>query len=79
MMRIDKYLGITGCCSRADAKRAIRAGSVAVNGVAVTEGVQVDGNVVTYVLKAITEDSAIVVTLVSRSYTIYFLYSYWIL
>ena len=34
-MRIDKYLGITGCCSRADAKRAIRAGSVAVNGVAV--------------------------------------------
>lgn len=34
-MRLDKFLGITGCCSRADAKRAVRAGKVMVNGVAV--------------------------------------------
>ncbi len=35
-MRIDKFLGLCGCCSRADAKRAIRAKGVSVNGVAVT-------------------------------------------
>ncbi len=35
-MRIDKFLGLSGCCSRADAKRAIRARGVAVNGVAVS-------------------------------------------
>ncbi len=33
-MRLDKFLGITGCCSRADAKRIIRSGGVSVNGVA---------------------------------------------
>ncbi len=31
-MRLDKFLGITGCCSRADAKRAIRGKNVSVNG-----------------------------------------------
>ncbi len=34
-MRLDKFLGITGCVSRADAKKMIRKGSVAVNGQAV--------------------------------------------
>ena len=34
-MRLDKFLGITGCCSRTDAKRAGRAGKVEVNGVAI--------------------------------------------
>ena len=34
-MRLDKFLGITGCCSRTDAKRAVRAGKVEVNGVAI--------------------------------------------
>ena len=34
-MRLDKFLGITGCCSRADAKRAVRMGKVMVNGVAI--------------------------------------------
>lgn len=31
-MRLDKFLGITGCCSRSDAKRAIRGKNVSVNG-----------------------------------------------
>ena len=31
-MRLDKFLGVTGCCSRAEAKKAIRAGGVTVNG-----------------------------------------------
>lgn len=35
-MRLDKYLGVTGCCSRAEAKRVIRGGGVLVNGVAVS-------------------------------------------
>ncbi len=34
-MRIDKFLSLSGCCSRADAKRAIRAKGVTVNGIAV--------------------------------------------
>ncbi len=34
-MRIDKFLGLCGCCSRSDAKRAIRARGVTVNGVTV--------------------------------------------
>ena len=34
-MRIDRFLGLSGCCSRADAKRAIRGKCVTVNGVAV--------------------------------------------
>ena len=33
-MRLDKFLGITGCCSRTDAKRIIRSGGVTVNGIA---------------------------------------------
>ena len=32
-MRLDKFLGITGCCSRTEAKRIIRAGGVLVDGV----------------------------------------------
>ena len=31
-MRLDKYLGATGCCSRSEAKKNIRAGKVLVNG-----------------------------------------------
>ena len=31
-MRIDRYLGLTGCCSRTDAKKIIRSGGVLVNG-----------------------------------------------
>ena len=34
-MRLDKFLGIMGCCSRTDAKKVIRAGGVLVNGQAV--------------------------------------------
>ena len=31
-MRLDKFLSITGCCSRSDAKRAVRSKNVTVNG-----------------------------------------------
>ena len=31
-MRLDKFLGITGCCSRTEAKKVIRSGGVTVNG-----------------------------------------------
>lgn len=31
-MRLDKFLSITGCCSRSDAKRAVRGKNVTVNG-----------------------------------------------
>ena len=34
-IRIDKYLGATGCCTRSEAKKIIRAGGVTVNGVAI--------------------------------------------
>lgn len=34
-MRIDKFLGITGCATRTEAKKLIRSGAVTVNGVAV--------------------------------------------
>lgn len=34
-MRIDKYLGECGCCSRTDAKRIIRSGGVSINGAVV--------------------------------------------
>ena len=34
-MRIDKFLSLTGCCSRSEAKRAIRSKNVLVNGTAV--------------------------------------------
>ena len=37
-MRLDKLLGITGCCSRSDAKRIIRSGGVTVNGRAARSG-----------------------------------------
>lgn len=33
-MRLDKFLTVTGTCSRSEAKRAVRAGGVTVNGVA---------------------------------------------
>ena len=33
-MRIDKYLGLTGCATRTEAKKIIRSGAVTVNGVA---------------------------------------------
>jgi len=32
-VRLDKFLGITGCCTRSEAKKRIRGGSVTVNGV----------------------------------------------
>lgn len=32
-MRIDKFLGVTGCCSRTEAKKIIRSGGVLINGV----------------------------------------------
>lgn len=42
-MRLDKFLGITGCCSRSDAKRAIRGKNVSVNGeTAKSSDMQVD-------------------------------------
>lgn len=31
-MRLDKFLGMSGCCSRSEAKKAVRRGSVSVNG-----------------------------------------------
>lgn len=34
-MRIDKFLGVTGCASRAEAKKLIRSGAVTVNGAVV--------------------------------------------
>lgn len=44
--------------------------TISVNGTPVTDGIQVDGSVVTYVLRAITEDTVITVTLVSNKYTV---------
>lgn len=42
-MRLDKFLGITGMCSRSEAKKIIRAGGVTVNGaVAVSAEQKVD-------------------------------------
>ncbi len=35
-MRLDKFLSITGTCTRTEAKRAVRAGAVTVNGKAAT-------------------------------------------
>ncbi len=44
-MRLDKFLSITGTCSRSDAKRAIRAKNITVNGtVAKNADAQVDEN-----------------------------------
>jgi 16S rRNA pseudouridine516 synthase len=43
MMRLDKFLSVTGTCSRTDAKRAIRAKGVCVNGCAAkTSDMQID-------------------------------------
>ena len=44
-MRIDKYLGITGCCTRTEAKKIIRAGGVLVNGTpALSPDVKIDAD-----------------------------------
>ena len=44
-MRLDRLLGLCGCCSRADAKRAVRSKNVSVNGVtAKNSDMQVDPN-----------------------------------
>ena len=43
MMRLDKFLSVTGTCSRTDAKRAIRSKGVSVNGYAAkTSDMQID-------------------------------------
>ena len=43
MMRLDKFLSVTGTCSRTDAKRAIRSKGVSVNGCAAkTSDMQID-------------------------------------
>ncbi len=45
-MRIDKFLSLTGCCSRADAKRAVRGKCVTVNGaVPKSSDIKIDPNV----------------------------------
>lgn len=45
-MRLDKFLSITGCCSRADAKRAVRGKGITVNGQAPkSSDVKIDENV----------------------------------
>ena len=42
-MRLDKFLSVTGTCSRTDAKRAVRAKGVSINGyVAKSSDVQID-------------------------------------
>lgn len=38
MMRLDKLLGASGCCTRSEAKRIIRSGGVTVNGRAARSG-----------------------------------------
>lgn len=44
-MRLDKFLGVSGCCSRSDAKRAIRGKNVSVNGmVAQSADMKIDPN-----------------------------------
>lgn len=44
-MRLDKFLGLCGCCSRSDAKKAIRGKGVTVNGIAAKNGdMQIDPN-----------------------------------
>ncbi len=44
-MRLDKLLGLSGCCSRSDAKRAIRGKQVIVNGIAAKTGdMKIDPN-----------------------------------
>ena len=42
-MRLDRFLGLSGCCSRSDAKKAVRGKKVTVNGVVATKAdVQLD-------------------------------------
>lgn len=44
-MRIDRFLSVTGCCSRSDAKRAIRGKNITVNGAVVKSAdMQIDEN-----------------------------------
>lgn len=44
-MRLDKFLGLSGCCSRSDAKKAVRGKQVTVNGtVAQSADMKVDPN-----------------------------------
>lgn len=44
-MRLDKFLSVTGCCSRSDAKRIVRGGGVSVNGCPVRAvDMQIDPN-----------------------------------
>lgn len=55
-MRLDKFLGTTGCCSRSDAKKAVRGKNVTVNGkVATVSDMQIDPNTdtVTFFGKAV--------------------------
>ncbi len=35
-MRLDKFLGMTGCCTRTESKKRVRSGAVTVNGVPAT-------------------------------------------
>ena len=35
-MRLDKFLGLMGCCTRTEAKKCVRSGRVTINGVPVT-------------------------------------------
>ena len=54
-MRLDKFLGITGCCSRSDAKRFIRSGGVSVNGsVAKSADMSMDPDVDTVIFRGQT-------------------------
>jgi len=44
-MRLDKFLSVMGCCSRSDAKRAVRSKNVTINGVAPkSSDVKIDPN-----------------------------------
>ena len=56
-MRIDKYLGLTGCCSRTEAKKIIRAGGVCINGAVIKsadEKVDADSDKVTFCGRPVT-------------------------
>ena len=44
-MRLDKFLSVSGVCTRSEAKRAVRIGAVSVNGDAVRSAdVSIDPN-----------------------------------
>jgi len=56
-MRIDKYLGITGCATRSEAKKIIRSGGVSVNGSVVRspdEKIDADNDLVVFCGKAVS-------------------------